>query len=136
MTKRAVLATTISTLLAGGVLLAQTTTSKLSARELYYNPVKRVSAVKAAPRGAAAQGPAPETKAPQGAAGTPSSVAQAPGPDVALAMRYRLRKKLGSQFDEVDSDTTFHSGDYIKIDVAVNAPAYVYIAQIGSSGKW
>ena len=53
-----------------------------------------------------------------------------------LALKYSLLQKKGDRFEEVDSDTEFHSGDRIRVRVEANSTAYLYIVMGGSSGQW
>jgi hypothetical protein len=53
-----------------------------------------------------------------------------------LALKYSILEKKGNQFEEVDADTQFHSGDRIRVKVEANSPAYLYIVMGGSSGQW
>ena len=52
-------------------------------------------------------------------------------------LRYRLIRQLpdGSEVD-VDSATTFHSGDKLKLSFESNIAGYLYVAMQGSSGNW
>lgn len=54
-----------------------------------------------------------------------------------LGLRYALLK-VGDSCDlsEVLPETTFHSGDKLKISLMANQPGYIYIIQRGSSGNW
>jgi hypothetical protein len=54
-----------------------------------------------------------------------------------LGLRYALLKIGGSgELSEVSPETTFHSGDKVKISLMANQPGYIYIIQQGSSGNW
>ena len=53
-----------------------------------------------------------------------------------LAVRYSILQQKGSNFEEVDADSEFHSGDRIRVRVVASAPAYLYIVMGGSSGQW
>jgi hypothetical protein len=54
-----------------------------------------------------------------------------------LGLRYALLKVGGSgELSEVLPETTFHSGDKVKISLMANQPGYIYIIQQGSSGNW
>ena len=52
-------------------------------------------------------------------------------------LRYRLIRQLpdGTEVD-VDSATTFHSGDKLKLSFESNIAGYLYVAMQGSSGNW
>lgn len=120
----------------------------LHARELFYTPpAETVVAPTATP---AAAPKAPETKqeakqekkaAPKRnpatvakAAPPPASAASAPLP---LGLRYSvLKRNTAGSFAEVDPDSTFRSGDRIRIKVDANTPGYLYVVMQGSSGAW
>jgi hypothetical protein len=54
-----------------------------------------------------------------------------------LGLRYALLKVGESgELSEVLPETTFHSGDKLKISLMANQPGYIYIIQQGSSGSW
>ncbi len=54
-----------------------------------------------------------------------------------LGLRYALLKVgEGGELSEVLPETTFHSGDKLKISLMANQPGYIYIIQQGSSGSW
>jgi len=55
----------------------------------------------------------------------------------AAGLRYRLIQQLadGSEVD-VDTATTFHSGDKVKLSFESNIAGYLYVASQGSSGNW
>jgi hypothetical protein len=54
-----------------------------------------------------------------------------------LGLRYALLKVGGSgELSEVLPETTFHSGDKVRISLMANQPGYIYIIQQGSSGSW
>jgi hypothetical protein len=54
-----------------------------------------------------------------------------------LGLRYALLQIGGSgELSEVSPETTFHSGDRVKISLMANQPGYIYIIQRGSSGSW
>jgi hypothetical protein len=92
--------------------------SGLKARELFYTPPPD-----SAP-------PAAVQKAP--AASSEHAVAAVP-----LGVRYSvLKRNPANQFIEVDPDTTFHSGDRIRIQVKANTRGYLYVVAQGSSGTW
>lgn len=52
-------------------------------------------------------------------------------------LRYRLIRQLtdGAEVD-VDSATTFHSGDKLKLSFESNIAGFLYVAMQGSSGNW
>jgi serine/threonine-protein kinase len=56
---------------------------------------------------------------------------------VPAGLRYRVIqvKADGSEVD-VDTATTFHSGDKVKLAFESNIAGYLYVASLGSSGNW
>jgi uncharacterized protein DUF4384 len=110
-------------------------TQSLKARELFYTP----------PPDAAK--PAAATKAPEAKAGV-KKVAAKSGPaksadthtlatSVPLGLRYAVLKRDASgQYNEVDPDTNFRSGDRIRLHVDANTSGYLYVVMQGSSGTW
>jgi hypothetical protein len=99
----------------------------LNARELFYTPppdaAKPVSAVtKKTP-----------TKAVANKAGDTHTLSAS----VPLGLRYAVMKRdAGGQYNEVDPDTSFHSGDRIRLHVDANTSGYLYVVMQGSSGTW
>jgi len=85
-----------------------------------------------APRKQPAETPAADGK------GAVIPAAYRPGSAVAspLGLRYSILKKVDDATVEVDPNTTFHSGDRIKLRVGVNDTGYLYIVHRGSSGVW
>lgn len=61
----------------------------------------------------------------------PAVVANGP-----LGLRYSVLKRNGAPFQEVDPDSTFHSGDRIRLVAQANTPGYLYVVMKGSSGNW
>ena len=56
---------------------------------------------------------------------------------VPLGMRYAVLKRDASgAFAEVDPESTFHSGDRIRLEVQSNSTGYLYVVAQGSSGAW
>lgn len=54
-----------------------------------------------------------------------------------LGMRYSLLlARNGSDYKEVDTDTTFRAGDRLKLALESNSDAYLYVISRGSSGTW
>jgi hypothetical protein len=64
------------------------------------------------------------TSAPPSATGTP------------LGLKYSLLKLSGGEWQEVPTDSVFHSGDRIRFRVETNGLGYLYIIAQGSSGTW
>ena len=61
-------------------------------------------------------------------------LAAAPAP---LGLRYSiLLSRDKGAYKEVDTESTFRSGDRLKIDVESNEGAYLYVVSRGSSGNW
>jgi uncharacterized protein DUF4384 len=54
-----------------------------------------------------------------------------------LGMRYSLlRRAAPGQYDEVDADSIFRSGDGLRVSIESNDNAFLYIVTRGSSGSW
>ncbi len=54
-----------------------------------------------------------------------------------LGLRYAvLKRDEGGQYNEVDPDTSFRSGDRIRLKVDANTSGYLYVVMRGSSGTW
>ena len=122
-------------------------TASLRARELFYTPPPDASAVKPPATPPPAPAPAPrvvakKTPAKSPAPSQPSSSAPtqavvdkpASGP---LGMRYSvLKRNAAGEYQEVDADTVFHSGDRIRLEAQANSTGYLYVVAQGSSGNW
>jgi hypothetical protein len=119
---------------------AQNTTG-LNARELFYTPVPEVSQPQTTPPKAPDKTADNSKKtAPKRTPSTDPSarplvtVAVSPVP---LGLRYSVLKRDGAgKFQEVNSDTNFHSGDRIRVQVETNTSGYLYVVSQGSSGAW
>ncbi len=130
---------------------------KLTARELFYQPVAARQKPAAQPARSRGQKPAqitPAAKPAHAVEGTPAKPADAvatPRParppaaepsefvNVAyspLGLRYSVLKKTDSALEEVDADSTFHSGDRIRLSIEANGNGYLYVINRGSSGSW
>jgi hypothetical protein len=117
---------------------------KLTARELFYAGKKAQQPQQ--PRPATTNPPAKApaaTPVPSPPPAIPASTGARPAvvltnADYApLGLRYSLLKRnANNQFVEVDVDTTFRSGDGIRVSVESNDDAYLYIVNKGSSGAW
>jgi len=113
-----------------GLLQAQGPT--LKARELFYTP----------PPDAAK--PVPATKASEAKAvtktvakSTTKSETHTLSASVPLGLRYAvLKRDAGGQYNEIDPDTSFRSGDRIRLKVDANTSGYLYVVMRGSSGTW
>ena len=56
---------------------------------------------------------------------------------IPLGMRYAVLKRDASgKYAEVDPESTFHSGDRIRLEVQSNSTGYLYVVAQGSSGNW
>ena len=131
---------------------------QLKARELFYTPiVEGKPESKDAQKAAAVKPPKPKPNRPATKEGEPTysaakettpptpptspdgtqvqHAAQVVGPP--LALKYRLLKRSADgRYDEVDTDTVFHSGEAIRVSVESNDAAYLYIVQQGASKNW
>lgn len=99
----------------------------LKARELFYTPppdaVKPVSTR--------------TKKAPAKPISTKSGDTHTLSASVPLGLRYAvLRRDANGQYNEVDPDTNFRSGDRIRLHVDANTSGYLYVVMQGSSGTW
>ncbi len=117
----------------------------LRARELFYTPPPDAKPAEAKP----AEAKAPQAKpsepntaekksAPKRAPERTAGSAQAADKSaVPLGLRYSVLKRDPSgKFNEVDPDSTFRSGDRIRLQVNVNTSGYLYVVMQGSSGNW
>jgi hypothetical protein len=124
-------------------------TATLRARELFYTPPPNASAVKtpAAPAPDPVPAPAPKAVAKKRPAKTPAPAqptASVPTEAVVdkpatgpLGMRYSvLKRNAAGEYQEVDVDTVFHSGDRIRLEAQANSTGYLYVVAQGSSGNW
>jgi len=120
--------------------------SELTARQLFLITVPAPSQPAATPKkspGAKPNPVAPPVRTPPADAVSNSDqkVSGASAPVVQasytpLALKYSILQKKGNDFEEVDADTEFHSGDRIRVKVEANASSYLYIVMGGSSGQW
>jgi len=102
----------------------------LKARELFYTPP--ADAPKPAETAKSATKKAP-TKAVAAKSGDTHTLATS----VPLGLRYAvLKRDAGGQFQEIDPDTSFRSGDRIRLKVDANTSGYLYVVMQGSSGTW
>ncbi|MDP8989252.1 MAG: DUF4384 domain-containing protein [Acidobacteriota bacterium] len=119
----------------------------LRARELFYTPPPEASAAKPAATPAATAAPAPKvvakktpakTSAPAQPAVTVPTEAVVDKPATGpLGMRYSvLKRNAAGEYQEVDPDTVFHSGDRIRLEAQANSMGYLYVVAQGSSGNW
>jgi Domain of unknown function (DUF4384) len=125
------------TVLAASTGLLQAQEPTLKARELFYTPPPDAAKPASTPK-------APETKAPEVkpvtktvAKSTTKSETHTLSASVPLGLRYAvLRRDASGQYDEVDPDTSFRSGDRIRLKVDSNTSGYLYVVMRGSSGTW
>ncbi len=131
------------TILASATAWSQTQ-PVLKARELFYTPPPDAAKPAAAP---AVTTKAPEVKT---APATPASNKTATKPvakksgnthtlaaSVPLGLRYAvLKRDADGQYTEVDPDTSFRSGDRIRLHINSNTSGYLYVVMQGSSGTW
>lgn len=86
---------------------------------------------------ASAPAPAPAPTAASTPAVTPVSAHTVAVAAVPLGVRYSvLKRNAAGEFVEVAPDTTFHSGDRIRLQVKANTTGYLYVVAQGSSGTW
>jgi Domain of unknown function (DUF4384) len=99
----------------------------LKARELFYTPPPDAAKpVSAAPK-------KPPVKSVAAKSGDTHTLATS----VPLGLRYAVLKRDASgQYQEVDPDTNFRSGDRIRLHVDANTSGYLYVVMQGSSGTW
>ena len=119
------------TVLAASTGLLQAQEPTLKARELFYTPPPDAAKL------------APKPKAPEAKAVTKKTAATKSGDthtltaSVPLGLRYAvLKRDAGGQYNEVDPDTSFRSGDRIRLKVDANTSGYLYVVMRGSSGTW
>ncbi|MDQ2901213.1 MAG: DUF4384 domain-containing protein [Acidobacteriota bacterium] len=114
----------------GGALGRAASDDSLTPRQIFYKkPVQ--NPVQTAPRHGrkSSRGDAPQPDPP------PTSFARTAA--TPLVLKYSIKKAAPSgDYKEVDSDSTFHSGDSIRVSVEANDGAFLYIAHTGSTGKW
>jgi hypothetical protein len=106
----------------------------LKARELFYTPPPDTAKPAAAS--------APDAKAATKKVASKSGATKAGGThtlstSVPLGLRYAVLKRDASgQYQEVDPDSSFRSGDRIRLHVDANTSGYLYVVMQGSSGTW
>ena len=132
-------------------------TASLRARELFYTPPPdaNTKAKPAVPVAPALPAPAPKAIAKKttpkalpssGPGSTPSSspvesatqaVSTRPPAAGPLGIRYSiLKRNAAGEYQEVDVESTFHSGDRIRLEAQANSTGYLYVVAQGSSGAW
>ncbi|MEO8049274.1 MAG: DUF4384 domain-containing protein [Acidobacteriota bacterium] len=127
--------------------------ASLRARELFYTPPPDSASAKPqvaapvtpaapaapAPKAIAKKTPAKRPGSSSGAASTAPTQAVVDNPSalVPLGMRYSvLKRNAAGVYQEVDADTTFQSGDRIRLEAQANSTGYLYVVAQGSSGNW
>lgn len=140
----------VAAVVGAAVVLAQTK-PELTARELFFVP----AAVNAAKKTAATPKPT-ETK--QVAQNTRPTRPVKPQPTVEpqeiiannqvklvtasysgpkpMGIRYSVLKRMSQGWEETNADSTFRSGDAIRVRVETNENGYMYVVAKGSSGSW
>ncbi len=140
--------------MAGVCIVSAQDASGLKARELFYtpppdaaSPAPKVPAAPPAPKASPAPKPAASNATPSNATpkkevspkrtDPPAVANHAVAVAVPLGVRYSvLKRDAAGRFAEVDPDTTFRSGDRIRIQVKANTSGYLYVVAQGSSGTW
>ncbi len=125
-----------------GLAFSQDTGMK--ARELFYTPPPDAAPAKKpamnnarAARPPVTAPPVSNTAPPQSPPANPVMMNVANVANVPLGLRYSVLKRDPSgKFTEVDPDTTFRSGDRIRLHVDTNTTGYLYVVMQGSSGNW
>lgn len=107
----------------------------LKARELFYTPPadapKPADTAKSATKKAATKSVATKSGV------SKSDDTHTLATSVPLGLRYAvLKRDSGGQFQEIDPDTSFRSGDRIRLKVDANTSGYLYVVMQGSSGTW
>ena len=114
-----------------GVLQAQE--PALKARELFYTPPPDAAKPAATPAPKAPEAKAATKKAPVTKSGNTHTLTAS----VPLGLRYAvLKRDANGQYNEIDPDTSFRSGDRIRLKVDANTSGYLYVVMRGSSGTW
>jgi hypothetical protein len=112
----------------------------LTARELFYGmgaAKKPIAAGKAKPIRKPATKSASQPTTENKAHHTITPVVVDHAEHSAFGLRYSvLKRSAGGEFIETDADTTFQSGDGIRVTIESNEDAYLYIVNKGSSGAW
>ncbi len=142
--------------LALGTGVAPAQQKQLTARELFYvpaaassakpDPVKTTTPKKAPDQAAKTPSKTPKKAEPAEARYPPPSrpvsapvmlmAASYQGPNP-LGLRYSILKRSeDGEWNEVGTDTVFHSGDKIRVQVESNESGYLYIIMRGTSGNW
>jgi hypothetical protein len=111
--------------------------SGLKARELFYTPPPDASQAQKTPAKKSVPARAPVSNQNTPPQTNPNMVPVVNVANVPLGLRYSVMKRDGSgRFTEVDADSTFRSGDAIRLAVDANSSGYLYVVAQGSSGNW
>ncbi|HEV2992580.1 MAG TPA: DUF4384 domain-containing protein [Candidatus Angelobacter sp.] len=108
----------------------------VSAKDLFYAQVKAVKTVKTRPTH---QGPAAGRKSNlHGSSGnTGNEFKGALGSPLNTGLRYQLIQRLPDGTEApVNLDSSFQSGDHIRLSFESNMKGYLYVVQQGSTGNW
>jgi hypothetical protein len=110
----------------------------LKARELFYTPPPDAAKPAASPAKAPESTDAkPQAKKAAAKPGAPKTGDHKLTASVPLGLRYAvLKRDAAGQYQEVDANTNFHSGDRIRLNVDANTSGYLYVVMQGSSGTW
>jgi hypothetical protein len=76
-------------------------------------------------------GPAGLTSTPDGTSAVFAQVTLQP-----LGIRYSLLRIANGSSEQVSPDSTFHSGDWVKVKVEGNRDGFLYVVSRGSGGNW
>ena len=133
----------VLTILMSGAAWSQTEPA-LKARELFYTPPPdaakpathekrpRPRRPRQSSRGQSGDQDGREIRGQGKKVGNAHAVASIP-----LGLRYAvLKRDANGQYNEVDPDTSFRSGDRIRLKVDANTSGYLYVVMQGSSGTW
>jgi len=133
----------LASLVAGSA--AQVSAQTLKARELFYSPPPTAHVQ---PKGTDKKTTAPKIPVTTPRVEPPKTtepISRVDRPTVPvmnaslapLALRYSvLKRDAQGSFTETDSDSTFKSGDRIRLTVQANDTGYLYVVMRGSTGAW
>jgi hypothetical protein len=118
-----------------GLLHAQEPT--LKARELFYTPPPDAAKPASTTKAPEAKSPNVKPVTKTVAKSTAKSETHTLSASVPLGLRYAvLKRDANGQYNEIDPDTSFRSGDRIRLKVDANTSGYLYVVMRGSSGTW
>jgi hypothetical protein len=114
--------------------IASAQDSGLKAREMFYTPPPDPTTQKTPVKKSV---PARQAVGQQNSETKQTTVPVVNVANVPLGLRYSVMKRAASgKFVEVDQDSTFRSGDRIRLSVDSNTSGYLYVVMQGSSGNW